>query len=421
MNDSMPDAAAEAAAYAVPLGGDPGDGPGIEGRDARPWTLRFQEFVVDVIYDRAQGRRAALMGGFLRALSLLMERIVRARLWLYRNRILRPAHLGVQTIVVGNLTVGGTGKTPVVERLARVLHARGRKVAILSRGYKSKKEPLLRKWMRAITHKEPDPPKVVSDGRQVLLSSLEAGDEPYMLARNLPGVCVVVDKDRVKAGQYAVKKFGVDTLILDDGFQYFKLKDHLQVLLIDKSNPFGNGQLLPRGILREPVEHMQRASYVFLTKSDGVRDPALEARIQELRPGTELIECTHKPRFLQEVAGDGQRPLTWLAGRRVACLSAIAVPESFEDFVSGFGAAIVERQRFLDHHRFTREELEDVFDAARRAGAELVVTTEKDAVRIDPAFEAPLPFYFLRVEIEILSGVADFEEAVSRITFSRRR
>ena len=380
---------------------------------------RLEAFTVDVIYGRAEGRRAIVLAAFLHALSLIFERIVRTRLWLYKNRILRPAHLGVQTIVVGNLTVGGTGKTPVVECLARVLHARGRNVAILSRGYKSKKEPLHRKWLRAITHKEPDPPKVVSDGRRVLLSSLEAGDEPYMLARNLPGVAVVVDKDRVKAGQYAVKKFGADTLILDDGFQYFKLKDHQQVLLVDKNNPFGNGRLLPRGILREPVEHLRRASYVFLTKSDGKADPALEARIQQLRPGTELIECAHRPKFLQDVFGEQRHPLDWLAGRRVACLSAIAVPESFEDFVSGFGAQIVLRSRYLDHHRFSPGELQGVFEDARAAGADIIVTTEKDAVRIDPEAASPLPFYYLRVEIEFLSGFSDFEEAVSRICFDR--
>ncbi|MFA5257994.1 MAG: tetraacyldisaccharide 4'-kinase [Opitutales bacterium] len=376
---------------------------------------RFVTFTADVIYGKAHGRRAQLFGGFLHGASYIFLAIVKMRLWLYRNRILHDEHLGCMVIVVGNLTMGGTGKTPVVERLARALHARGRKVAILSRGYKSKKEPLLHKAWRALVHNDPAPPKIVSDGTTVLLGSLEAGDEPYMLARNLPGVCVLVDKDRVKAGQYAVRHFGTDTLILDDGFQYFRLKDHMQVLLVDKNNPFGNGCLIPRGILREPVEHLRRASYIFLTKSDGVPDPALEKRIKDIRPGTELIECTHKPQHLKEVFGDAELPLSFLEGRRVACLSAIAVPESFEKFVSANGATIVCRSRFLDHHRFDQEELGEVFGDAMDVGAEFIVTTEKDAVRIDPKLRAPLPMYFLRVEIEILSGVADFEEAVTRI------
>src|SRR5690606_22435665 len=119
--------------------------------------------------------------------------------------------------------VGGTGKTPVVEKFARSLAERGRKVAILSRGYKSKPDPLWRRWWRKLTHGKPPPPKVVSDGRKVLLDSEEAGDEPFMLARNLPGVVVLVDKNRVKSGSYAVRKYGVDTLLLDDGFQYLPL------------------------------------------------------------------------------------------------------------------------------------------------------------------------------------------------------
>lgn len=375
---------------------------------------------VDVVYDRRKDRAARLLGTFLKALSFLFSAIVKARVWLYQNRILRNHHLGCLVIVVGNLTVGGTGKTPVVERLARNLRDRGRTVAILSRGYKSRKEPLLHKLYRKLTHKEAEPPKVVSDGRTVLLGPREAGDEPYMLARNLPGVFVLVDKDRVKAGAYAVRRFGADTLILDDGFQYLKLKDHLQVLLVDKSNPFGNGHLLPRGILREPVSHMRRASYVLLTKSDGRPDPELEQTIRLYKPHLDLIECEHRPRYLRSLDGREERPLESLAGDPVGVFSAIAVPTSFEVFVEKFGAQIVARRRFLDHHWFSEEDLAEVFAEAAASGARYVVTTEKDAVRLDPAYKPPLPCFFLRVEIGILSGVKDFEEAVSRICFPRK-
>ncbi|MCC5834590.1 MAG: tetraacyldisaccharide 4'-kinase [Opitutales bacterium] len=382
---------------------------------------QFATFTVDVIYDRRKDLPARILGGFLWCLSLIFKVLSVGRLQLYRQRILRAQHLGCLVIVVGNLTVGGTGKTPIVEKLARALLERGRKVAILSRGYKSRKEPLWRKWWRLITHTPAPPPRVVSDGQQVLLDSETAGDEPYMLARNLlPGVLVITDKDRVKAGQFAIRKFGVDTLILDDGFQYFQLKDHIQLLLIDKSNPFGNGQLLPRGILREPVEHLRRASYVFLTKSDGKPDPALLSTIERHRPGTEVIECTHEPKYLQTVNGDKRLELKDLRGKKVAAMSGIAVPESFEDFLKKFGAELALRFRFLDHHRFTAIELERVFERARSAGVDYLVTTEKDAVRIPESIRAPIPFYYLRVEIEWLAGEDDFDKAVSRISADRR-
>jgi tetraacyldisaccharide 4'-kinase len=260
---------------------------------------------------------------------------------------------------------------------------------------------------------------VVSDGERVLLDSSEAGDEPYMLARNLPGVVVLVDKNRVKAGQYAIKKFGSDILLLDDGFQYLPLRGQQNLLLVDKTNPFGNRCLYPRGILREPVSHLRRASYVFVTKSDGVLDPELIETIRRHKPDAEIIECAHRPKFLQAVYSDEQRPLGDLQGRRIAALSGIAMPESFEKFLRELGAEIRHNKRFLDHHRFTTEELERFYARAEEVQAEFIVMTEKDAVRLPPELRPPVPVYYLRLEIEILSGDRDFEAAVARICFPR--
>ena len=380
----------------------------------------FESFTVDVIYGRESGRLASLWGAFLYCLSLLFSGITRLRRLLYRHRILRAQHLGCLVVVVGNLTVGGTGKTPVVEKLARTLHAKGRKVAILSRGYKSRKEPVLKKWLRLLTHQPADPPRVVSDGTTIFHDAEVAGDEPYMLARNLPGVVVVTDKDRVKAGQYAIRRYGVDTLILDDGFQYYQLKDHLQLLLVDKTNPFGNGHLLPRGILREPINQMRRASYVFLTKSENPPSADLLATLEKHRPEREWIECSHRPQYLQSVFGELTVPLEAIRGKRVGALSGIAVPESFEKFLMELGAEQVVPFRFLDHHWFTDRELGEVRRRIEANGLELLVTTEKDAVRIHPDFDPGLPFYFLRVEIKLLSGAGNFEEAVRRICFPRQ-
>lgn len=380
----------------------------------------FATFTVNVIYGRQTGPRARLWAACLFLLSQIFRSVVYLRFLLYRHRIFRAQHLGCLVVVVGNLTVGGTGKTPVVERLARTLRDKGRKVAILSRGYKSKREPVIRKWIRLLLHQPPAPPRVVSDGETVFFDSEVAGDEPFMLARNCPGVVVVTDKDRVKAGLFAIRKFGVDTLILDDGFQYYQLQDHLQLLLIDKNNPFGNGNLLPRGILREPVSQMRRASYIFLTKSETEPEPSLIETLRRYRPEREWIECTHRPKYLEAVTGEDRKPLDWIRGKRIGALSGIAVPESFEAFLLELGAEQIVRFRFLDHHRFTGRELDNIRKRVRKERLDLLVTTEKDAVRISPDFTPGFPFYFLRVEIHMLSGAENFEEAVRRICFPRQ-
>ncbi len=393
---------------------------------SRSWLKRkatqFEQFAIDVIYGRRDDPAAVLFAGFLHLWSLLFSGIAQVRLWLYQKRILHDQPLGSLVVVVGNLTVGGTGKTPVVEKFARALRDRGRRVAILSRGYKSKSPPLWRRAWFWLTHTNEPPPRIVSNGQEVLLDSEEAGDEPYMLARNLPGVFVLVDKNRVKAGTYAIKKFGCDTLVLDDGFQYLPLKGRLNLLLVDKTNPFGNGFLLPRGILREPIKHLKRASYVFLTKSDGRRDEELEELIQRHNPGVDVIECAHRPQYLQRLGlppdvVEGRLPLSALRGQRVGAFSGIAVPESFEAFVRELGASIVFTRRFLDHYRFNYEDFVSIFSEGLEKKVEMIVTTEKDAVRIPADLPCPVPVYYLRLEIEIIRGAADFDEAVGRICF----
>ena len=178
----------------------------------------LEQYAIEVILDKRHGFRAILLRIALRLLSFLYLAIVQARLYLYRKRVLKERQLGCLVISIGNLTVGGTGKTPVVEKFARALQKGGRRVAILSRGYKSVDRRRKRNlWESFLAQGSENPPRVVSDGKSVLLDSATAGDEPYMLASNLRGVAVVVDKDRVKAGLHALKKLGVDTLLLDDG------------------------------------------------------------------------------------------------------------------------------------------------------------------------------------------------------------
>jgi tetraacyldisaccharide 4'-kinase len=335
------------------------------------------------------------------------------RLLLYRHRIIRASTLGCQVISVGNLTVGGTGKTPIVETFARSLQQKGRKVAILSRGYKSRKTPL---WEKLLNKKE-RLPRVVSDGERLLLNSELAGDEPYMLASNLPDVVVLVDKDRVKSGKYAIRKFGCDTLVLDDGFQYLKLQHRLDIVLVDATNPFGYQRVLPRGLLREPMRNLKRAGFIFITKCPPDGAPELKAKLRELNAHAEISECRHSSKYVENLYTRERAELEFLKGKSVAAVSGIAVPESFESGLNKLGARIVHSARYADHHRYTQQEIIETINRAAEAGAELIVTTEKDAVRFPLLDRCDLPVFFLRVEIEMLSGSEAFNDWIDRICF----
>jgi tetraacyldisaccharide 4'-kinase len=291
-------------------------------------------------------------------------------------------------------------------------------VAILSRGYRSKPTPFHR-WLmnKVFLRDDSTPPRVVSDGRSLLLDSEMAGDEPYMLASNLKDVVVLVDKDRVKSGRYAIEKFGCDTLLLDDGFQYWKLRGRRQdIVLIDRQQPFGNERLLPRGTLREPPSHLSRASTIFITKSDG-NTAELRRRIAAVNPQAGIIECIHHPLFLEDVFTGQRSGLDLLKGRKVAALSGIAQPESFEESLVTLGAELVYAKRFADHHRFTQQEILNVINRSKKRQADAIITTQKDAVRFPKIDRRDLPIYFMRVEIKILAGANDFQDCVRKICF----
>src|SRR5438477_7830287 len=280
----------------------------------------LEQFGIDVVLERRHGVRALVLRGILYGLSFLYDQLVQLRLYFYRKRIFRERALGCLVISIGNLTVGGTGKTPIVEKFARALQAGGRRVAILSRGYKS--VPRRRHWLSRLRIGDSDSPRIVSDGKSLLLDSLTAGDEPYMLAHNLKDVIVLVDKDRVKSGRLAIDKWHVDTLLLDDGFQYLHLKHRLDMVLVDRQAPFGNEFLLPRGMLRERPRNLRRASYIFITKNTGESNDALVKRIRRYNRTAEIIECGHKPLYLQNVFTGEQVPLGSLHGEFIGSLSA---------------------------------------------------------------------------------------------------
>jgi tetraacyldisaccharide 4'-kinase len=377
---------------------------------------RLESYLVKLIQekgaDQGQGPFIRFILGLLKAVSLVFGAVVSARYLLYRYGIMRRYPLGIQVISIGNVTAGGTGKTPVTEIFARTLAAEGRKVAILSRGYRRKEAP----WWKRLFTQVIDPPLVVSDGKRVLLDSATGGDEPYMLASNLPGVAVVVDRNRVKAGRYAIKRLGCDTIILDDGFQYQKLKHSVEVVLVDSTNPFGNGNLLPRGILRESARNLKRADIIFMTKCRGdVED--VKREIRKYNTTAEIVQCNHSPRVLKDVWSREEFPLSWLEGKTLCTLSGIASPKGFENSLRHLGAKVVWCERYADHHRYDSSEVLYALNRTADMGADALVTTEKDAVRF-PRFEtSPVRCLYLRIAIEILDGEENFTQIINRICF----
>jgi tetraacyldisaccharide 4'-kinase len=382
----------------------------------RRWSEALETLILEVIFEQRRGKKAAIVRSILFLLSKVYQLAVSIRRFLYQARIIRDSTLGIQVIAIGNLTVGGTGKTPVVEKFARELQKQGRTVAILSRGYRSRPQPLTQRfWDRILFRTDSTPPRVVSDGKSLLLDSETAGDEPYMLASNLKDVVVLVDKNRVKSGRYAIENFGCDTLLLDDGFQYWRLAGRRQdVVLIDYQQPFGNEYMLPRGTLREPPSHLARASVIFITKADGDTSE-LRKRISRYNANAGVIECVHHPLYFEDVFTAERKGLDFLKGKKIASFSGIAQPYSFEQSLGKLCGELVYSKRYADHHRFTQQEVLNAINRSKKRQAEIIVTTQKDAVRFPKLDRRDLPIYFMRVEIKILSGAGDFDDCVRKI------
>ena len=383
----------------------------------------LEQWGEDVIFGRVKGFRASLMRCILRALSWLYRFGVKYRLRLYRTNWKQPAQLGTTVMSIGNITVGGTGKTPVVELFAKTLRDRGRQVAILSRGYKSKKLDEPQEWRRRETGElvpEDEMPRVVSAGEGLELDVQYAGDEPYMLAKNLDGVAVVVDKDRVKGGRFAISELESDLLLLDDGMQFLKIAHTIDIVLVDFNSPFGTGAILPRGTLREPPRNLCRADYIFITKCYKAGNTELIEKIRKHNPVAEIIECTHGPQYIQNVFTGEVLPLEFLKGKFVAAISGIAVPESFEEKLTDYGANVLFHRTFADHHSFSQKDVDSFMRRCVRRDADIIVTTEKDAVRFPRPEEMDVEIYFLRIEVDILSGQEVWEKLVDRVCCEKR-
>ena len=436
---------------------------------------------IESVMKKEKDSRTGSLGYFLFALSLLYGSIVRTREFFYQKKIFKSRKLPCKVISVGNLTVGGTGKTPMTIHLARRLSCQGYKTAVISRGYGGRSEKSA---------------AIVSDGHQILLQSDEAGDEPFMIARNLKHIPVIVGQNRVKAGWLAIEKFAPDVIVLDDAFQHLKLVRDIDLVLLDYHRPYGNKHLLPRGTLREPISALARADAFILTRCDAVPGedqaalkkiignrpvfktvhipyiselilskaglkplsiaglkpalqelsgadfkPALKGRSSKagLKPALqELSGADFKPALqgrsskaglkpaLQELSGADFKPALQgrsgkaglkpaLQGRKGFVFSGIAGNRDFRSTVETLGCRIAGFSEFADHHRYSAADIEAISDSAYKAKADILVTTEKDYVRISPETRWTLDLAVVGAEISFGADDEAFGQFIEKV------
>lgn len=366
----------------------------------------LQTYFVDLVHSKdVEGIGLNIVMGILYVFSLIYRELVNFKLAGFKVGLFSTKKLGCFVISLGNITVGGTGKTPTAQRLARDIRDMGYRVVILNRGYRAK-------WHGKVG--------IVSDGKTLHMSAAEAGDEAFMLAKHLPEVPVLIGAERAETGRYAIEHFGAEVAILDDGYQHWQLARDMDILLVDAVNVFGNGYMLPRGTLREPMSHINRANVCLLTKVDqaaaGSRD-YIRKTVAHYNEGASIVESIHQPRcfiplteWYVNIAGDGI-PVTEMKGKRIVAVSAIGNPASFEQTLEDLGTEIIESLRYPDHHDYTMQEMQDVWRRAESQGAEAIVITEKDAVKI-PAevIQAKwgIPVYVICVEVTFKEGGHEF-------------
>lgn len=362
----------------------------------------FQTYFIDLVHSKeVDGLFPHLIMGILYIFSLIYGLLVNIKLAGYKYGIFQKQKLDCFVISLGNVTVGGTGKTPTAQRLARDIRDMGYRVVILNRGYRAK-------WHGEVG--------IVSDGKRLHMDAAEAGDEAYMLAKHLPEVPVLIGAERAKTGRYAMEHFGAEVAILDDGYQHWQLERDLDILLVDAVNVFGNGYILPRGTLREPISHISRADICLMTKVDQAAAGScdyIRETVHRYNPEARIVESIHQPRcfiplteWYVNIASQGI-DIAQMRGKRIMAVSAIGNPASFEQTLSNLGAVIIESLRYPDHHDYAMSEMTDIFQQAENAGAEAIVITEKDAVKIpaDVAREKwSIPIYVICVEVNFQKG-----------------
>ena len=331
----------------------------------------------------------------LSALSFPYGSAVRLRNRLYDTGLLPQHRLPCRVVSIGNVTVGGTGKTPFAVFLAGVLKKNGFRPCVLSRGYGSAKTT---------------PVGIVSDGERIGARYPEAGDEPLLIARSLSGIPVITGADRVRTGREALNRFGADVLVLDDAFQHRRLHRDADIVLVDAARPFGNGFLLPRGPLREPADALQRADMIVRIGPAGQGASTDLTAAFGNRPA-EVFSGSREPKDLR--CGDGSSvSLEWLREKNIAAFAGIARPDGFRGTLERLQARVTSFLAFPDHHPYRDGDIARIRKEAAEAGAEAIVTTEKDGVRLEsfPGFLSELKQ--LRIGIAMSPSEGPFVEAL---------
>ncbi len=333
---------------------------------------------------------------------------VRARLSLYGLRAFKKASLPRPVISVGNLTLGGSGKTPAAEAIARLLLGEGFRVAVLSRGYGGG-------GRGSVT--------VVSDGKQILAHPPEAADEPFLLARNLPGLLVLTGRSRLEAGAQAIESLGAEVIILDDGFQHLALERDLNLLLVRARKPWGRGYLFPRGNLREPLSALSRAGAVVvvsLFRAGATPPEELLSALARYNPNAPIFRAYLEFVHLRLLGEEQELPLDALGDTPFLALCGIARPESFFSLLRELGLSPRGELALSDHHRYSRRDLPSLREAARGAGASAIVTTQKDAVKLEPLGPLPLPIWEVAVRFRVLEE-GSWRELILSVARSPRK
>jgi len=339
-------------------------------------------------------------------ISFFYRLIVNFRNWLYNHKILKEVKLPCPVISVGNITVGGTGKTPCVIMLAQMLQENGFKPAILSRGYGGKSI---------------NPVNIVSDGREILLDSKIAGDESYLIAKELKDVPVITGAKRIVTGETAIHQFGANVLICDDAMQHRQIFRDINLVLLDTQSLRVNNHILPRGRLREPITELKRASAFVLTRTNEAQQT--KKMIGKLVP-TENIPVfmsIHKPKDIVNGDYSAQWPISILAGKKVCAFCGIAKPDSFKKTLLDAGAQVLSFDILPDHHRYSKNELEKIKTRFIECRADFLISTQKDGTRLQEFSEFLNMIYMLRVEMEIIPSGESFKKFIlGRLAATRK-